>query len=126
MRVQALWWDGWWHGHVLKVDNSGKQPVAHVKFPTANNQILRLKISDVRVHLKREAESGRWLQKVPHRDGKAAAKAGGGAGGAAAADHTWTLLENSQLMPRSPSSKKRREGTIKSSTFLLCSHCCFV
>ena len=108
--VDALWWDGWWHGHIVKVDNGGKQPVAHVKFPTASNQVLRLKLSDVRVHLMRDAATGRWLQKVPHLESAKGDAAVGRASDAAAADHKWIPLESSQLIPRSPSAKKRREN----------------
>jgi hypothetical protein len=67
--VDAFWWDGWWHGYVTYI-NEGKPgtnegTVAHVRFPSAKGQMLRLQVKNVRQHVRYDEVERQWLKKVP-------------------------------------------------------------
>ncbi len=77
--VDAFWWDGWWHGYVTYI-NEGKPgtnegTVAHVRFPSAKGQMLRLQVKNVRQHVRYDEAERQWLKKVPTAAAAAAAAA---------------------------------------------------
>lgn len=118
--VDAFWWDGWWHGYVTYI-NEGKPgtnegTVAHVRFPSARGQMLRLQVKHVRQHVRYDEPERQWLKKVPtaaatRQDSKEPLSTPESVKTAGAdvpePEHEWVKLLPSDILERRNTAKKR-------------------
>lgn len=121
--VDAFWWDGWWQGYVTYI-NEGKPgtnegAIAHVRFPCAKGQMLRLQVKNVRQHVRYDEAERQWLKKVPTAAAVASAthvktepvptsesvKTAGA--DVPEPEHEWAKLLSSDILERRNTAKKR-------------------